>query len=161
MVETEEKEFRFGGGDDKLSFRQIIFKHIDKILEISRREFTTNITKEKIHGMYTETIREEDNRECYIQAVQSLAYLLMPFFDNKMTTEFKKLTEIHGFLMYEFSEKYKEEIKKIKEKSTRDIKSHRLKDRWALRDSQILFQELMLLLKREDFLKSDDMGSEE
>src|SRR3989344_6317566 len=95
--------------NEKLEFRQIVLGHIKKILEISSHELRdgTHITN---HGNYSETITEEDTRYSYIQAIENLAYVLIPYFDKQMQDVFDECIGIINAYGFQIRNAYKEEF---------------------------------------------------
>ena len=72
---------------EKLSFREIVLNHLNKVLEISRQEFMGGYWKQIAHGATTHTEYVPNSRKCYIQAVESLVDILYPYFDKQMHKE--------------------------------------------------------------------------
>ncbi len=78
---------------EKKTFRERIFEHQDRIMEISTKEFTGGYWETKVIGNYTEKVYHPDQRKCYIQSVESWTSLLFPFFnlDEKMIKDFETI----------------------------------------------------------------------
>ena len=93
---------------EKLEFRQIVLKHIQTILEISSKELR-NMTYTTNHGNYSTTTEQEDTRHSYIQAIENLAYILIPYFDKKMTDVYDECIDVINGLDYEVCEYCKNE----------------------------------------------------
>lgn len=130
---------------EKKSFRDIVLSHLAKVLEISTHEFRGGYwqTKTRIAGastltdhFYVTNVRKE-----YIQAVQSLADVLLPFFDKEMKKDYESI-------MKKFNDASKEPKEKKGEEEGED---KGVLERLGL--SQKLFQKLNLLLHRTDYLK--------
>lgn len=78
-----------------ITFKEIVLKHLNKILEITTHEFTEGREQKKpiaigsaIAELKTYT---EDKREAYINAVDSFYDILSPHFDQKMKDADKKI----------------------------------------------------------------------
>jgi len=145
---------------DKLEFREIVLGHIKRILEISSHDLRDTTTR-TIHSNFTEIIEHEDTRHSYIQAIESLAHILLGYFDKRVQTVYDDCIEVLTSYDYQIKEMYKEDIDKIKkdldltevpEKVCMDIKLQHIKK---------LFCELMLLLKRVEYLKASIYGESE
>jgi hypothetical protein len=160
----------FYGKKDKKEFRDIVLAHLEKILEISTREFKPNnkrVVNRASGGIgYSEVIIEEDTRKCFIQAVESLAYLLLSYYDDKLKKEYNKLIGIFDLRNYEFWEEAKdyvqEQYKLFHGKPPEGGVPYDFIDnllvREQLRNAKILFRELNLLLNRVDYLKTAVYG---
>jgi len=111
---------------EKKSFREIVLEHLSKILEISRSEFRGGYRRLVVQGNYSFEEYVPDNRKGYIQAVESLADILSPFFDEEMEEDKKNIYEdIEGLFDKSIERKEKIlkdnfafEVKKAKAKST-------------------------------------------
>lgn len=131
---------------DKISFREIALNHLKKILELSTVEFKGGYWKSVFHGNTVEKEYVPDTRRSYIQSVESLSHILIPYFDNKMIGEFKEY--IKG------SKKIKETLAKNKEE----------KDKFTIKKLELcsaLFIDLNLLLRRNDYLKKGIYSEED
>lgn len=142
---------------DSVEFRQIVLKHIQKILEISTGELR-NKTVIKNHGNYSETIESEDTRKSYIQSIENLAYILIPYFDDDMQIIYDECEKVNNAFGYEVKKMFKE----IYEKLQSELGSDQLEDDFIvnmrLRYSKKLFIALNMLLKRNDYLKTAVYG---
>jgi len=124
------------------TFLDRILEHLERILEISTKEFVAGYWEKKIQGNYTEEVYHPDQRKCFIQSVESFADILSPFFDLDKTGEIEK----------DF-----EEIEKQKSKILEDFENKKLnKDRYIilkLRLIQKLFRRLNLFLRQSGITK--------
>ena len=139
------------------NFREIVLNHLRRILEISsselRQKTIVNFTP---HGEQTK--QEEDTRESYIQAVEALAIVLLPYFDKDMTKVYDNSEKVINAWNYEIEEMFSKEIKEIKEKLEIDNISNKYYIKLRIKHAKILFKELNLMLKRQDYLKSASFG---
>jgi hypothetical protein len=145
--------------NDKLEFRQIVLKHIQKILEISSKElrdmtYTTN------HGNYSTTTEQEDTRHSYIQAIENLAYILIPYFDKQMQKVYDECIEVISGFDYEVCEYCKDEYDRICKELNKENLGARFVMEMKLRYAKKMFVALNLLLKRNDYLKSAVYGED-
>ena len=106
-------------GNDKLEFRQIVLKHIQRILEISSSELRDK-TIVRNHGNYSETIENEDTRQSYMQAIENLAYILMPYFDDEVLVVYEKSERIINAFGYEVKRILKKTYERIKEETGKE-----------------------------------------
>jgi len=156
---------RFGKKGDRLDFRQIVLGHLKQILEISSHElrdmtYTTN------HSNFTETTYQEDTRLSYIQSIENLAYILIPYFDEKIQEVYDDCIAVLDGYSFDIKKWFNEEIENFKAETGRNEQdfSNAFVLNIRLRYAKILFRNLNLLLKRVDYLKSvvygEDMGEE-
>ena len=145
--------------DDKLEFRQIVLEHIKRILEISSSELR-NKTVVKTHENYTETIVNEDTRKSYIQAIENLAYILIPYFDDKVKSIYDKAIKVMDGLDYEVYDYCKEEYEEICKKLGKKELGHSFVIEMQLRYAKKLFIALNLLLNQNDYLKGAVYGED-
>jgi hypothetical protein len=149
----------FISNKNKLEFREIVLTHIKKILEIGSKELrdTTYIIS---HANHSETRYQEDTRKSYIQSIENLAYILLPYFDKKAQNVFDECIEIMNAYNFDLEDNFKDEVNKILKKlgteSIGEIYSLNKKIEYAKK----LFVELNLLLKRVDYLKGIVYGEE-
>ena len=133
---------------ENVSINVIILNHINKILKVCEQEFRggyytytyTNNTEQKVYV--------PDARKIYIQCVEALSDILLPYFDKDMNDFNEKLITSMDELLEKYS---KEEIKK---------------DIYVIGKFRLirgLFQQLNLLLKRAKYLKvgAYEEGAEE
>lgn len=146
-------------GESKTEFRDTVLKQLEKILEISASELRDG-SKSVITTSSSQIVKEEDTRISYLQAIENLAYILMPHFDEKMKPIFKETIKIINSFVFEIIE----EKKKDYEKFLKATKETDLEDYYAmeikLKAGKKLFMELNLLLKRVDYLSSSIYGDE-
>jgi len=145
---------------DKLEFRQIVLGHIKKILELSSHELrdTTYIIS---HGNFSDTKYQEDTRVSYIQAIENLSFVLMPYFDKEMQEVYEECVGIINAYDFQIETAYKEEIKLI----LKELKKESINVKPYCLDKKIecanaLFVGLNMLLKRNDYLKSAVYGED-
>jgi hypothetical protein len=159
-------------GKKEKNFREIVLSAVEKVLEILSKEL--RLYKKVIPiGSYRSDIivEEEDTRESFIQAVQGLALILKPYFDEEMNSVYIDFDELCDMFYFEFYDKYKkiiENIMKIQTKhftnsddeqiTKQDIKTIYIK--YKIRKAKEIFRELNLLLKRNDYLKGEVYGEE-
>ena len=126
----------------KIEFRDLVLEHMRKILEITSIEFRGGFEKEIIIG--NQIVKEyiPDSRKQYIQTIESLSDVLLPYFDKKMTEKYKEITKKINSLT--------ENMKKNEKPSDKEIREYTLT---KLELCRKLFQSLNLLLKRNDYLK--------
>lgn len=125
-----------------MSFKELVLRHLAKISQICTREFKEGYWQNKPVnagvGTYMVAHYVEDTRDAYINSVNFLNDLLLPYFD----TEMKKQTEL---IEKETEEKLKE-FQDSGKKSTEWIYE-------KLDIKRKLFQQLSLLLKRIGYLE--------
>ena len=97
---------------DKLEFRQIVLGHIKKILEISSHELR-DTTRFILHPNHTDTIEQEDTRFSYIQAIENLAYILMPYFDEPMYKLYVKSMRVINAYDFQIQKMFIQEVEKF------------------------------------------------
>ena len=135
----------------KQEFTDLVMEHLRAILVISRLEYHGGYWENVSRGdSRTERVYVPDTRASYIQCVQSLADILLPYFDKKMKDVSKKLEE-------EITKEYN----RLK-KNTENIENTREKlSIFKQEKMRIMFQELNLLLHRQSYLKSAIYSEEE
>jgi len=126
----------------KIEFRDLVLEHMRKILEITSIEFRGGFEKEIIIG--NQIVKEyiPDSRKQYIQSIESLSDVLLPYFDKKMKEKYKEITKKIDSLIENMKKKEKPTDKEIREYTLTKLELCRK-----------LFQSLNLLLKRNDYLK--------
>jgi|TARA_R100000501_G_C2626860_1_gene120650 hypothetical protein len=163
----------FVTNQEKLSFKEIVLQHLKKILELSTNEFRGGFynTIYDSRGGYTKQYIG-DSRKVYVQSVESLSMILIPYFDKKMN---------------DFFEKYEKDLKGM-EKKVKELVNKRIEEEKKIGVDTIkkdfqgvvnynvslkhlglahkLFKELNFLLKRVNYLKSaiyteEDLEEEE
>ncbi len=84
---------------DKKTLKDRVFEHLDRILEISTKEFVAGYWEKKIKDNQLLEIYHPDSRRCFIQAVETWADVLAPYFkvaegmEDKIKTIEKELKE--------------------------------------------------------------------
>jgi len=147
----------YGGDEDKLEFRQIVLAHIKRILEISSHELrdTTRCIQQTTH---TQVVEQEDTRYSYIQAIENLAYVLIPYFDERMQKEYDECIKIIDGLVFEVMEQLKDRYEQICEITETKVSQKGFALEMKISSAKKLFRELNQLLKRVDYLKSAVFG---
>ena len=150
----------YGYNENKTEFRDTVLKQVEKILEISASELRDN-SKSVVTVNSLQVVKEEDTRISYLQAIENLAYILMPYYDEQMNKVFKKCMEIINAFSFEIIKKHKEDYEDLlKETKELDLKEY-FSMRIRLKNGKELFVELNLLLKRVDYLSSTIYGDVE
>ncbi len=166
--------------DKKLSFKDIVLGHLKKILEMSTTEFRGGYNTTVMHGNWTEKVYVPSSKKNYIQAVEHLSYVLLPHFDNDMEKDFndyeKQVGEIKDKIIKERKDRivdeYNFQVRKAKSHGNRNPPT-KIELEEELRESvkiggkedqmisnrhlilaKTLFQNLNLLLKRREYLKT-------
>jgi len=146
--------------NDKLEFRQIVLGHIKRILELSSHELRDS-TRYITHPNHTDTIEQEDTRYSYIQSIENLAFVLMPYFDDEMLKVYEGCVGVINAYEFQIEKIYQEEIKLIlKElgKESINVKPYCLDKK--IECAKELFIALNMLLKRNDYLKGAVYGED-
>lgn len=105
----------YSNKEDKLEFRQLVLQQIQKIQDILSKElklYETFITP-KIGVNVDSYQQKEDTRESFIQSVETLAYLLYPYFDEQMSKVYKPFenaVDSYWFEFYDNNKKYVDNI---------------------------------------------------
>ena len=168
----------------ELSFKEIVLTHLKKILELSTVEFRGGYKKTIVQGNMSFKEYVPDSRSCYYQAIENLAYVLVPHFDEIMDSKFEEYETAIKNLSETLKEKRK---KKLKEDWEFEVKCSKEKGRsppkeidyeikfrkftegddfqywltqYKLLESQKLFKELNKLLKRRSYLASTIFGED-
>lgn len=134
----------FTGKNEAITHPSIVHELLKKIVvELSTREFKGGYEKPVINGGITYMDYVTDSRAEYIQAIESLATILLPQYDEIMTKAYDA-----------YEESVKELEAGIEEKDIwmGDTEHSRL-IRNKMKLVKILFKELNLLLKRTNYLK--------
>jgi len=144
-------------GSDKLEFRQIVLSHIKRILDISSHELRDTTTT-RSHGNFNETIECEDTRRSYIQSIENLSYVLLPYFDDDMSKIYDECIEMITLFSYEIKKKLKEDYDKIVSEVSKDDVSANWITEVRIKYAKKMFVGLNQLLHRNDYLKSSIYG---
>lgn len=126
---------------EEFSFRQILFKHLDRILEIATQEFRSGYIQKKIKEGFIEEVYIPDNRKRYIQSIECLFDILLPHLTDTSKEKCGKITE----KLKSLSEEYQK--KKIEIGSP----EHNEYVFQKLEIIRLLFQELNLLLDEKNY----------
>ncbi|KKN17793.1 hypothetical protein LCGC14_0962160 [marine sediment metagenome] len=127
---------------EKLEFREIVLSHIRKISDITTVEFRGGYDKETVVGNQIVKEYVPDSRKQYIQTVEFLSDILLPYFDKEMNDSYKK---IMGKI-----KPMTTGIKAKKKLTDREVRNYTLKKLGLCRE---LFQALSLLLFRTKYLR--------
>jgi len=147
------------GFHEKLEFRQIVLAHIKRILELSSHQLrdTTYVIST---GNQSDKKYQEDTRYSYIQSIENLAYVLSPYFDEKIQKVYDPCIKVMDAFGYEVKKllhkEYEEMIKESKKQNPVNDYIIEMK----LRHSKKLFIALNSLLFRNNYLKSNIYGEE-
>ncbi|MCD4771278.1 hypothetical protein K8R30_02570 [archaeon] len=155
-----EGEQFIGNKKDGTEFREIVLQHLKRILEISSSELR-QMKKVSLIAHGESVVYEEDTRESYIQAVEALAIVLLPYFDKEMMEEYDTCSEVMSSWNFELKEKLGNKFEEIRKKfSLGEIPSDYY-SKIKVNHAKRLFRELNLLLKRQDYLKGSIFGERE
>jgi len=153
------------------SFREIVLSAVETINRILSEELRLRKSFMNI-GENTNPISiiEEDTRISFIQSVQALALILNPYFDKQMKEAYGDFDELCDYFDAEFYNNYKEKIDKIMEEEqkafgkTYELGKTEIRKIFIIekiRRSKIIFKELNLLLKRQNYLASEIYGEQD
>ena len=135
----------YTGQKDTLTHSAIVHDLLKKIVvELGTREFKGGYTKPVLRDGMTYIDYVADSRAEYIQAVESLADVLLPQYDDKMTKE---------YTVYETALAKIEKLLEDKDVRMGDA-THSKFIKAKLLLVRKLFRELNLLLKRTNYLKA-------
>ena len=125
-----------------ISHREIILRLLQKVTEISTTEFRAGWKEQVTSGNQTHIVYHPSTIAGYIQTIDSLADVLLPFFDETMTEKYST---------------FKKEIDNLKENLEKEMEevSKRTVEKHKLRIYREMFQQLNLLLSRIDYLKGN------
>lgn len=146
---------------DGTDFREIVLNHLRKILEISSEELRVKTLFMKGPQGDIVHLGQEDTRESYVQAIEALAIVLLPYFDEKINEVYQEKSQIMNSWNFELKDLLKEHIEKVKEKTQREELPKDYYMRLRVESARGLFKELNLLLKRQDYLKGAVFGERE
>ncbi len=121
------------GGDENLSFRQIVLNYMRKIMDLNLRLVTQEANIDFV--------------KCYKRAVLGLSDVLLPFFDNDMNYAYEKFLEDYDLMMRETTDG----------RMIKDVSGYSSK---SMNVCRTLFRELNKLLNRNDYLKSNVYGED-
>ena len=151
----------YANQEKSLEIKQVILKHLQTILEISSHELR-DTTRKYYHSNQTIYEEHEDTRFSYCQAIENLAYVLMPYFDKKIKEIYKEKIKI--FHSFDFEILEFPEIKKLFDKVKENNKDANLQQKFLtemkIRYAKELFYELNLLLKRNNYLAKAVYGED-
>lgn len=150
--------------EEKLTFSQIVLQHLKTILELSNHQLRDS-TITTIHSNFIQTTEHEDTRISFVQSVETLSYILVPYFDEKIKKVYGNYIEIINGFNFEIMKKLKkeydeisEERKEMKEEDGEESLEKKFIILMKIKYAKKLFIELNLLLKRNDYLKSEIYG---
>jgi len=153
----------FSNTENRIEFREVVLQHIKRILEIATHELKDN-SKQLIRSNYNETIIEEDTRVSYIQAIENLSYILLPYFD----TETQQVYDNSIKIITCFELDVKKILKKTYNKICASVNTESLDTkkeeifiiRMRLKYAKKLFIALNTLLHKNDYLKVSVFGED-
>lgn len=137
-----------GGGKEVITFRDIVLKHVQNISKLASREWCGGYWNERpmASGTMVTSIKTyvEDSREAYSNAVDYLADMLAPHFDEAMIKD---------------EEENNNAIEKAKESCMYEHNEKKLLDRAKFRAKKvgikrILFRKLNMFLRRQNYFDS-------
>lgn len=135
---------------EKVTFEDIVFKTLDKILEVSSCEFREGYWQETPVKMGSGTMLSktyiEDKRDSYINLVDFLHDILLPHFDKEMNEKDEKL-------------KKESNEKKGTHQDTKNAQTLWMNDN--LKFHRALFQELNVFLAKKDYFKQEAYGTDD
>ena len=150
-------ENKWGQGNQKLEFAQIVLMHLKKILDLSTRELR-NTSTEIVGPNFSRIDLEEDTRVSYVQSIENLAFVLIPYFDPPMRKVYDKCMKVIQSHNFQLNETFADEIKTICDAlNDKNIpEDYFIKKR--IEYAKILFIELNALLMRQNYLKASIYG---
>lgn len=144
--------------NERLEFREIVLSHLKAILQISTHELRDN-SRVVTHTNFDERIQQEDTRISYIQAIENLAYILLPYFDDEMEKIYSKCISVINGYDFQIKKMFNDEINAIcKDKGTSNINIEFYFVTKKIEFAKKLFVELNKLLRRNDYLKGAVYG---
>jgi hypothetical protein len=147
------------GKSEGLTINQIALQQVKVIIEIGSHQLRDQTTQ-TINSNSVSIIEKEDTRESYCEAVENLAYLLLPFFDEKIKKHYNECIEILQAFGFEIRKKCKKQYEEICKGTGKENLGDNFYSRIKLRYAKRLFRELNLLLKRKDYLKTTSYGED-
>jgi hypothetical protein len=123
-------------GNKELEFRQLILEHIKHILNLSLR-----------------SNQDGQNAFLYINSIEALSDVLLPFYDDKMNKAFESFQKQFELIIKENKQKREELCEGDYSRQYAHIFVSRRR-----RVYRELFRDLNLLLKRNDYLKTSVFG---
>jgi len=130
-------ESSFGSSNSELlSFKSILMRHLERITRLSSVEFKGGYSQKRTIPVAGTLMQQDtyiaDTRECYINAVENLADLLFPQFDEKMKTDeekyVKEIEEISNTI--ENDDTFKNEKRKIIRKMFRSMSEFLFREKY-------------------------------
>lgn len=143
MVEKDIKQ-------KKETLSDIILQHLKKILELSTHEFCGGYEKEVVIDNRRSTIYVPNSRKQYIQAVESLSDVLLPFFDKEIQKPSNEIIKKIDSITAAMEKKEDTLIKRNKELSDIEIRYY---TKNKLKLCRQLFRELNHLIERGGIFK--------
>ena len=125
---------------NKKTFQDIYFEHLNRILEITKSEFTGGKEKPVVSGGMTYTEYVTDKREEYCQVVEAMLDLTHGYFDKTMLEAYKEYLKD---LDTSFNKHYDNET--LMEKSSRDYQTY---SRVRLKLTRAIFRDMCDFAKR-------------
>lgn len=133
----------------KRNFQDILFDHLNRILEMTKNEFTGGYYNTIVSGNLTKNEYIGDKKEEYCQLVEALADVLYPHFNEEMKTFY-----------IEYEKKLEEATNKYHDENGEPLSNENYKifSRIRLKLTRRLFRELNILLKDKQYLKAQTFG---
>jgi len=155
MTEDNNTSFVDGESTDnykgsELNFRSILLTHLARITKISSQEFHGGFWQDRYVGSATIHIYTPDTRQQYINSINCLSDMLLPYFDDEMTKAEEKNRQL-------LNDKYAELRKRMKEKGA-SVDSFNVA--WSEEQQELkreLFRDLNLFMKRKNYLELGDL----
>jgi|TARA_Y100000296_G_scaffold3955_1_gene5241 hypothetical protein len=135
-----------GGGKFGLTFKQIILMHIQRCVVNGSLEMRGGYFQEKQLGHVLEKTYIPDSRDVFCNSVKVLKVLLRGYFDETIIKKYKEVNEEFNKRSKEFQEEYDKGNKK-ESRDNYDV----FRVKWYME----LFEELVLLSKRENFFEEE------
>lgn len=145
------------GYQKEIEFREIVLSHIRRILELSSHELR-NATRTIMYSNTTQVEEAEDTRLSYVQAIENLSYVLMPYFDSAMQKVYAECIPILTGFDFDICKNLNQEYKRISAEIGKENIQKLFALEMKLRYSKKMFYELNLLLKRNDYLQQSVYG---
>ena len=148
---------------ETLEIGQLILGLVKGILTMSLREPKKG-SFEVVRGNHTDTVFQEDSRKAYINAVENLALVLTPFFDEEAQAKYdeaiKTIKTYNIVLRKQAEEKLLSLYAEHKDSSDVNIEPDEIEEVVVfekLEAARELFKEMNKLLMRNDYLKTQVM----
>ncbi len=142
---VDAEQYQGGSGNDSLSFKEILLRHVKRITELASREMRGGYweTRPSPSPSMTASIKiyVPDTREEYSNSIECLADLLFPYFDDEITKEEQELVQ----------EEEKAEKEAFKNSNAKEARQTYRNERIKIRKK--LFRQLSSFLQRKRYLE--------